>query len=108
MTLGDLERSQIIPLIDETRQLIRTGKIVAQVTSATIATAAIAAGLGVGIAGYAVYDWVNESSMLEDIKKWIERKKQNVQSTLTGDGPATHGNTNIFGLPGWGLWEGVL
>lgn len=111
ITLGDLERSQVIPILDETRQLLKTANLVTRVSSgvAIASTVALTVGaVGLGIAGYAVYDWVNESSLLEDVHNWIERKKRNVKSTLAGDGPTTHGKTNIFGLPGWGLWEGII
>lgn len=73
-----MERSQIIPLIDETRQLVKTGRIVSQVASATIATGVIAAGVGVGIAGYAFYNWVNDFTPWEDVKTWWNTKKEAV------------------------------
>jgi hypothetical protein len=70
VTLGDLERSQIIPLIDETRKIVKTGRIVSQVASATVATGALAIGAGVVITGYAFYQWVNDESVLDGIKSW--------------------------------------
>jgi hypothetical protein len=98
-------------MLEDSRQLLKLKEAslkINNIKEGVYAASVLVGGLGIGIAGYAVYDWVNESSILEDIKKWIELKKRNVKSTAAGDGPATHGNTNIFGLPGWGLWEGVI
>lgn len=75
VTLGDLERSQVIPLIDEARQLVKTGRIAAQVTGAAVATGVVVAGLGVGLAGYSFYSWVTDSTLVSDLGNWLDEQR---------------------------------
>jgi len=79
ITLGDLERSQVIPILDETRQLLKTGRVGAQIASGVLAVkgAAFSIGaLGVGIGGYAAYQWVTGSSLYSDTKNWLDTQRQ--------------------------------
>jgi len=64
-------------------------------------------GVAIGAAAYAtwwtldsVYGWLGKAG------DWWDIRKANVKAVV--DDPKNNPHTNLFGLPGWGIWEGVL
>ena len=48
----------------------------------------------------ATFGWLGKAG------DWWDIRKANVKAVI--DDPKNNPHTNIFGLPGWGIWEGVL
>tara|TARA_R110002096_G_scaffold313771_1_gene508056 strand:- start:595 stop:981 length:387 start_codon:yes stop_codon:yes gene_type:complete len=82
VTLGDLERSQVIPILNETRQLLKSGRVVTQVVAGTTATVGILAAGGIALAGYGVYNWFMEESWFAASSKWWQAKKDKAWNTF--------------------------
>tara|TARA_R110000823_G_scaffold100382_2_gene215904 strand:- start:996 stop:1391 length:396 start_codon:yes stop_codon:yes gene_type:complete len=72
VTLGDLERSEVIPILNETRQLLKTGRVVTQVATYTTAAAAVLTSAGIAWAGYGVYSWFMEEGWFTSAKNWLK------------------------------------
>jgi hypothetical protein len=79
VTFGDLERSQLIPLIEESKEMIQSKKTAQTISNVKegVLTGFIGIGaLGVGIAGYSFYQWVNGSSLVSDAGDWLDTQRR--------------------------------
>ncbi|AXH79317.1 MAG: hypothetical protein [Circular genetic element sp.] len=79
VTFGDLERSQLIPLIEESRAIIKSKKTAQTISNVqqSVLTGFIGVGaLGVGIAGYAAYEWVTGSSLISNAGDWLDTQRR--------------------------------
>ena len=56
-----------MPILDETAQIIKTGRYVAQGAAIATGTAAIVAAAGVALAGYGAYAWLVDDGVLDKI-----------------------------------------
>lgn len=93
LTLGDWERSQILPITDEIQQLLKTGRIVTQVGAGVTGAAAITAAVGVGLAGYGIYAWLMEDGIFA--KAWDA-----IKNTAKAAGEGVFGGpASWFGVP---------
>jgi hypothetical protein len=82
MTLGDLERSQIIPMLEDSRQLLKSKRTAVQINNVkegVIAGSILIGSLGVGIAGYAAYEWVTGSGVISSISSWLDTQRQRLR-----------------------------
>lgn len=67
ITLGDLERSHLMPILDETGKILKTGRVVAQGAAIATSTAAVVAAGGAALACYGVYAWLVDDGVLDKI-----------------------------------------
>jgi hypothetical protein len=103
--LQEKEREMIEPLINS--------KAISNITLPVAAGAAVYVGYKIG---HAAFGWTED--LFDNIKKNMKTAKEKRDEKLTrdsfenpfnNDGFADDGTpTNIFGLPGWGIWPGVL
>jgi len=99
ITLGNWERN----LIAETKSDIEKTVFVAGLTAVAMPVSIV---IGGGLLGYGLYRGLSDFSFGSDkIGDWWkgikDRTKEQKESGYTE-------HTNIFGLPGWGLWPGVI
>ena len=73
-----------MPILDEAAEILKTGRVVAQVATGVTSAAAITAAAGIGLAGYGVYAWLVSDGVLDKIGAAIKA----VGAGLFG-GPAT-------------------
>jgi hypothetical protein len=96
-----------IELQDKEREMMET--LIAGKTIESVGKGAYHLGI-VMVGGVAVYVvWWTLDSMYGWLGKagdWWDIRKANVKAVV--DDPENNPHTNIFGLPGWGIWEGVL
>ena len=87
--LQEKEREMLEPLL--------MSKAVSNLVMPAVAGAGVYAGYKVG---KSAFGWA------EDIYDGLrDRVSEQINSIKDGDGTA---HTNIFGLPGWGIWPGVI
>jgi len=65
--------------------------VAAQIATGVTTAAVLAGGLGIGIAGYSVYQFVTGSSMLSDFDSWLTQKR--VKAMNAGPGVGTKKTT---------------
>jgi hypothetical protein len=82
LTLGDWERSQILPITNEIQQLLKTGRIVSQTGAVVTGTAAVAVGAGVLLAGYGAYAWLVEDGVLTKAWKAVKDTWDSAKQTF--------------------------
>jgi hypothetical protein len=105
-------RADSAPLILAFNNLINS-KAISNITLPVAAGAAVYVGYKIG---HAAFGWTED--LFDNIKKNMKTAKEKRDEKLTrdsfenpfnNDGFADDGTpTNIFGLPGWGIWPGVL
>ncbi len=105
-----------IELQEKEREMLETyvaGKTVRNLVEPAVAVA------GAYVAyksAYALYNWGDDlyTTLQENMAKAKEMRKEKLtkesfENPFKNDGFAEDGSpTNIFGLPGWGIWPGVL
>lgn len=87
-----------MPILDETRQLLKTGRVAAQIATAVTTTAALAGGLGIGIAGYSLYQFVTGSSMISDFDSWLTQQRLKAMNTSPNPNPKSAEEIESLGI----------
>jgi hypothetical protein len=103
ITFGNYERE----FVTEVKNDIEKGVKIATITAAAVPVATV---VGLGLLGYGIYRGLDSFGFGLNPKKWFSRVSDRVEAQVEGGfkNKDEGGQTNIFGLPGWGLWPGVI
>lgn len=111
--LGEWERQNIAKPVSETAQLENLMKAGGMLLTGLGITAGAYTAYKIG---HSVYGWADD--IYDNIRENMRRAKESRSQPITRDsfenpfdnsGYSDDGTpTNIFGLPGWGIWPGVL
>jgi hypothetical protein len=102
ITFGNYERQ----FVTEVKNDIEKGVKIATITAVAVPVATVA---GLGLLGYGIYRGLDSFGFGLNPKKWFSRISDRVEAQVEGGfkNKDEGGHTNIFGLPGWGIWPGV-
>ena len=107
ITFGNYERQFVTEVKNEIEKGVKIATITAVAIPASIAIGTIG---GLGLLGYGIYRGLDTFGFGLNPKKWFSRVSDRVEAQAEGGfkNKDEGGQTNIFGLPGWGLWPGVI
>jgi len=103
--LQEKEREMLEPLVN--------AKAINNLTMPVAAGAAVYVGYKIGHAAFGwtedLFDGIKKNMAIAKQKREEKLTRDSFENPLNNDGFSDDGTpTNIFGLPGWGIWPGVL
>jgi hypothetical protein len=103
ITFGNYEREFVTEIKNDVEKTVK----VAAITAAAVPVATV---VGLGLLGYGIYRGLDSFGFGLNPKKWFSRVSDRVEAQVEGGfkNKDEGAQTNIFGLPGWGLWPGVI
>jgi hypothetical protein len=106
VTFGNYEREFVTEVKNDIEKGVKIATITAVAVPASIAIGTIG---GLGLLGYGIYRGLDSFGFGLNPKKWLSRISDRVEAQVEGGfkNKDEGGQTNIFGLPGWGIWPGV-
>ena len=106
ITFGNYERQFVTEVKNEIEKGVKIATITAVAIPASIAIGTIG---GLGLLGYGIYRGLDTFGFGLNPKKWFSKVSDRVEAQAEGGfkNKDEGGQTNIFGLPGWGIWPGV-